>query len=328
MKRLIAAIVTVALLAFIFASVDRDALARNFAQVRPWTFALALAMFVPQVWAMAARWRRLVGVFTPLPMAEAVSLILASQTMNLVLPSKAGDLTKALFLKSSGVLDLKRSVNIVVFEKMLDVAALALIMLAGVVLLLLRGASHLETAAGLTAGAMGLVAVAAVGVIYFVPPDRLPGLRRFLAVLEARPRLERLAQLVRAGHETIALLQSRGARRGLIIAYSFLIWALHLIQIYLFFVCFSPVMTAPTPLAQFLSLVPLAIFIGLVPVSIAGFGTRDAALIAFFPQHAPPVMVGVAMFVNLRYIVPALAGLPFLGRYLAQRRKAGAPGHD
>jgi hypothetical protein len=264
------------------------------------------------------RWRRLVGVFTPLPMGEAVSLILASQTMNLVLPSKAGDLTKALFLKSSGVLDLKRSANIVVFEKMLDVAALALIMLAGVVFLLFHGASHLETVAGLTAGALGLVAVTAVGVIYFVPPDRLPGLQR----------CRRLSELVRTGHETIVLLQSRGARRGLIIAYSFLIWALHLAQIYLFFLSLSPVMTAPTPLAQYLSLVPLAIFIGLLPVSIAGFGTRDAALIAFFPQHAAPVMLAVAMYVNLRYIVPAVAGLPFLGRYIAQRRQVLPPSRD
>ncbi|MCX7718817.1 MAG: flippase-like domain-containing protein [Candidatus Sumerlaeaceae bacterium] len=328
MKRLVAAVVTVALLALIFASVDRAALARNLAQTRPGVFALAIAMFIPQVWAMAARWRRLVGVFTPLPMGEAVSLILASQTMNLVLPSKAGDLTKALFLKSSGTLDLKRSANIVVFEKLLDVAVLALIMLGGVIFLLLRGASRLETAAGLTAGALGLVAVAAVGVIYFVPPDRLPGLQRLLALLDAQPRLQRLAELVRTGHETIALLQSRGARRDLVIAYSFLIWALHLIQIGLFFACFSRVMTAPTPTAQFLSLVPLAIFIGLLPVSIAGFGTRDAALIAFFPQHPAPVMLGVAMYVNLRYIVPAMAGLPFLGRYITQRRAAGPAGRD
>jgi uncharacterized protein (TIRG00374 family) len=328
MKRLVAAIITVVLLGVIFASVDRAALAHNLARTRPGVFALALAMFVPQVWAMAVRWRRLVGVFTPLPMGEAVSLILASQTMNLVLPSKAGDLTKALFLKSSGVLDLKRSANIVVFEKMLDVAALALIMLAGVVFLLFHGASHLETVAGLTAGALGLVAVTAVGVIYFVPPDRLPGLQRLLAALDARPRCRRLSELVRTGHETIVLLQSRGARRGLIIAYSFLIWALHLAQIYLFFLSLSPVMTAPTPLAQYLSLVPLAIFIGLLPVSIAGFGTRDAALIAFFPQHAAPVMLAVAMYVNLRYIVPAVAGLPFLGRYIAQRRQVLPPSRD
>jgi hypothetical protein len=55
----------------------------------------------------------MVSVVTPLALRESVSLILASLTMNLVLPSKMGDLTKAIFLKRTGTLDLKRSANLV-----------------------------------------------------------------------------------------------------------------------------------------------------------------------------------------------------------------------
>ena len=63
------------------------------------------------------------------------------------------------------------------------------------------------------------------------------------------------------------------------------------------------------------AVVPIAIFVGLVPVTIAGMGTRDAALIYLFSAYASDsASITVGLFFSLlRYWVLALAGIPFLG---------------
>ncbi len=58
-----------------------------------------------------------------------------------------------------------------------------------------------------------------------------------------------------------------------------------------------------------------------MPVSLFGIGTRDAAMIYLFgPYHPASTIAGVGFYVTLRYAVPALAGLPFLNRYLGLAR--------
>ena len=321
MKRWLALAATIALLVFLFMRIDRAELLRNLAATQMTWFVLALALFVPQIGIIALRWKRMVDLFTPITWRESIGLILAGNTMNLVLPSKLGDLSKGWFLHRMGALDLKRAMNVVVFEKMLDVAALALFMLAGVALLLVRPTLvAVSPAALVVAGLLGFVAVGGVAVLYFVPLDVLPGMKQGLAWLGTKPRVARVHRLLVASHDVMALLQSRGARRGRIIALSLLIWVFHLLQIY----CFFRSLDAAVGAGQFFSLVPLAIFIGLIPLTIAGFGTRDGALQAFFPQYPPEVMLAVAMYVNLRYILPALAGIPFAMRYMAWSNEARA----
>ncbi len=318
MKRLISFLISAGLLVFLFYKVDRSQLAQYLRATHWGWFSLALFMFIPQTWLYAVQWRRLVGLFAHIITWEAVEQILASNTMNLVLPSKLGDLAKGVFVQRMGRLDLHRAMNVVIFEKMLDVASLAAYMLMGVgALAMQRHIGSIPLPALTVACLLGFAALGCIGVLYFVPPDAIPGLSRLIAWLATKPRLARVEKFFRAAHETIAMLQAHGARRDVLFALSMAKWAAHLIQIYFFFLALG----ARPPLMQFLTLVPLAIFIGLIPLTIAGFGTRDGALIAFFPQFPSSLMLGVAMYVNLRYILPAIAGLPFLNRYLVYARQ-------
>ncbi len=317
-KRLFALAVTLALVGVILASVDRARLWAALRETRPGWFAAALAMFIPQIAVISHRWRRMIGALAPIAPGEATRLVLASQSMNLILPSKMGDLTKAWFLTRSGRLDLGRATQVVVMEKLLDVAALCAWMLLGLGWAAWRGAAlnfgpALYPLAGAGA-ALGLTAVAGVAALYFIPPARLPVFARGLAILARHPRLAKLHRLAASSHEVMALLQSAEARRGRIVALSLLIWALHLIQIYFFFLS----LRAAVPLEAFLAFMPLAIFIGLLPLSIAGIGTRDAAVILLFsPYHPASTLAGAGFYLTLRYLIPAAAGLPFLNRYLA-----------
>jgi uncharacterized protein (TIRG00374 family) len=318
-KRAIAILISIAFIALLLWHVDTRALLANFRATRWPVFILALLLFVPQILTIAWRWKRLVAPFTPLPLTESMRLVLAGATMNLLLPGKLGDLTKGLFLARKGHVSTPLGLGVVVFEKMLDVATLAVFMLTGVALLLASGIASAASQHALSlfslliAAGLGCAAVAAVGVLYFIPLEKLPGYRHLLQGGNgaATGKLQRVLQ---SSHKTMAILRERGSRRGEIIALSFVIWVLHLAQIYLFF---ASVNAAPLP-GDFLCMIPLAIFVGLVPISLAGFGTRDAALVALLPAIAPSAVLAAAFYVNLRYILPAIAGLPFVARYVTR----------
>lgn len=313
-KRIVAVFVSCLLLVLLIWHVDTRALLTNFRQTRWGLFAVAMALFVPQILVIAWRWKRLVTPFTFLPLSESVRLVLAGASMNLLLPGKLGDLSKGWFLAQRGHVSRGVGLGVVAFEKMLDVATLALFMLGGVALLLWRddalGQPALLTLL-LIAGGIGLTAVSMVVLLYFVPLEKIPGFERFTSHNTQAP-VGKITRLLRSTQSAMATLRARGSRRGEIILWSMLIWILHLAQIYLLFACVN---AAPTP-GDFLCMVPLAIFVGLIPISIAGFGTRDAALVALLPALPASAVLAASLYINLRYILPAIAGAPYLARYL------------
>jgi uncharacterized protein (TIRG00374 family) len=321
-KRAVAIFISLLVLFLLYWKVDRHALVQNLLHMNWRWFSLALFMFIPQIIAISWRWKRMAGALTPVSIKQSVTLVLASQTLNLVLPSKMGDLSKGYFLARSGAVDLATGMSVVIFEKMLDVAALAAWMIAGIFMLMITGFSHHAIPMMLPAIAapFGIAALGAVLVIYAVP------LRRFLPFIKwcekrfGQARFFKVHKMVLAGHRTLHLLRAKGGARSEILLMSILIWFLHLVQIWFFFQSLG----AHTTVVAFVSMVPLAIFIGLIPVSLAGFGTRDAAFVALFPQVAAPTMLAAALYVNLRYLIPAVAGIPFLNRAAIQKKAAPA----
>ncbi|MCG8507710.1 MAG: hypothetical protein MI741_00645, partial [Rhodospirillales bacterium] len=71
-----------------------------------------------------------------------------------------------------------------------------------------------------------------------------------------------------------------------------------------------------------LALAPLAILAGLVPFTFAGIGTRDAALIFLFsPFMDAGTGAALGLLCTMRYVLPALGGLPFIGESLSRLKK-------
>lgn len=71
------------------------------------------------------------------------------------------------------------------------------------------------------------------------------------------------------------------------------------------------------PLIESLALSPLAILAGLIPLTFAGIGTRDAALVFLYAAFlSAPEAAALGLLCTARYFLPALAGLPFLNRYV------------
>ena len=105
-----------------------------------------------------------------------------------------------------------------------------------------------------------------------------------------------------------------------IVSTSIFIWFGHLLQIWLFILALN----AWTPFLANLAISPLAILAGLLPLTFAGVGTRDAALILFYqPYFDAQTAAALGLLCTSRYVIPAIAGLPFLGKYLGSLKNPG-----
>ncbi|MDK2972525.1 MAG: glycosyltransferase 2 family protein [Candidatus Sumerlaeota bacterium] len=317
-KRLLSLAISLALLALLILSVDRAALAGVLNGIHPGWFTAAIIFFIPQILAIARRWALIAQPVAPLNWREAGRQVLASNCLNLVLPSKLGDLAKGVFLYRQGRCGLAAGMQIVVFEKLLDLAALSAWMILGWML-----APRMDWWV-LAVLVLGAVLVAVVWAVYFTPgaAGRLAALvpagmrklkpaAKILGLLESAPGVARL-------------VHADGGRRGRIVAWSFTIWLLHLLQI----ACFFRAVHVDANVFEVMARMPIAIFAGLMPLSIAGVGVRDWAIVAIFASAGNPraALVAAGLLVSLRYVVPAIGGLPYIGGYLTMARQAKEAG--
>jgi glycosyltransferase 2 family protein len=276
--------------------------------------AISLGMVVPITLATAWRLQQLMPRSGPdstistrgLSFTEANRLILAASVLNMVLPSKMGDIAKAYFMRDRGQLDGSLALSLVVFEKACDMLSLLLWCTVGLLLFprrdLLFGVMTIAIALGL---AFGLLMLGSIG---FARAGF--GLGRRLLPGKLAGKIDRMAESWEQMHR---YFWSDRRRLLTVTVTSVFIWFLHLLQIWFFIVA----LRASVPLLTSVALSPLAILAGLLPLTFAGVGTRDAALITFYGPYFPAA-TGAALGVlcTSRYVMPAIGGLPFLNRYL------------
>lgn len=226
--------------------------------------AAALAFFVPQTWLSALRWQALVADRVQISTSQSVRMTLASSALNLVLPSKLGDFSKAMMLPQAEPAWRWTFAGRIALEKAADVSALLVW-------------AAICWVYGMFWGLLAAVALCLVGRIPFC-----------------------------------------STRRGFWMQFtglSLLLWWCHLAQIALMIWSVGPAVDWQTMFAR----IPWAIFAGLLPVSLWGIGTRDAALVWCFADIAPAAaMAGVGLLTALRYLIPGLAGIPYLAEFWPQ----------
>jgi glycosyltransferase 2 family protein len=313
-KRLISIGVSLAILVVIYWKIDLAKLAAVFGQCDRLWLAISLGMVVPITLATAWRLQQLmprsgVDLATPargLSFTEANRLILAASVLNMVLPSKMGDIAKAYFMRDRGQLDGSLALSLVVFEKACDMLSLLLWCTVGLLLFprrdLLFGVMTIAIALGLAFGVLMLGSIGFAKTGFGLGRRLLPG--------KMQGKIDRMAESWEQMH---GYFWSDRRRLLTVTLTSVFIWFLHLLQIWFFIVA----LRASVPLLTSLALSPLAILAGLLPLTFAGVGTRDAALIAFYGPYFPAA-TGAALGVlcTSRYVMPAIGGLPFLNRYL------------
>ena len=310
MKRLISITISLIILAVIYTKIDFPGLIQVFKNCDRWWMAISLGMVVPLTLFTAWRLQQLMPTGSRLGFGEANRLILAASVLNMVLPSKMGDIAKAYFMKQRGHLDGTLSLSLVVFEKACDLLSLLLWCVFGLLLYPHKDALFWTMTGGVVFGlviGVFLLASSKFAHLFFLVAKKF-------APKKLRSKLEKLQMSWGEMHEyfwrdKVQLLKITGT--------SVFIWFLHLLQIWFFILALK----AWTPFLANLALSPLAILAGLLPLTFAGVGTRDAALILFYqPYFNAPTAAALGLLCTSRYLLPAIGGLPFLGQYLAAVR--------
>ncbi|MGC9525684.1 MAG: lysylphosphatidylglycerol synthase transmembrane domain-containing protein [Limnospira sp.] len=311
MKRLISIAVSVIILSIIYSKIDLRGLAEIFRNSDRFWMPVSLGLVVPITMFTAWRLQQLVPQGTGFGFGEANRLILAASVLNMVLPSKMGDIAKAYFIRERGYLSGSLSLSLVVFEKSCDLLSLLLWCVFGLLLYPQKDPLFWTMTVGVAVGlAVGLSILGSrqFADIFF----------RFSRKIAPNKISEKLKKLQVSWGEMHDYFWSDKRQLIKIAVTSIFIWFLHLLQIWFFILALK----AWAPFLASLALSPLAILAGLLPLTFAGVGTRDAALVIFYePYFDATVAAALGLLCTARYFLPAIGGLPFLGQYLTAVKK-------
>ena len=324
MKRAITIIAGIVILALIYWQIDFNRILAVLGRLDPLYLVLGLLMFAPLIAAVSYRMQIMLPGEARMPFGDSMGLILAAQVLNMVLPSKMGDIAKLFFIEKRGYASRGLAFALVIFERICDVMALLFWGLIGLILLPgrdeLLGGFALVIGVGLVSGGVVLAS---------------PGLARLLFVVLERILPAKFAAKVSKISDAWFQMQSyfweHPLRTGGIVLLSLVTWFFNLSQVWLFALAIGSV-----SLLTNLALAPLANLAGLLPITFAGIGTRDAAIIYFYePYLGTDGGAALGLLTTLRYFVPALLGLPFFMKYLNEMpvemqsaTGAGATGDD
>ncbi|MBE9043731.1 flippase-like domain-containing protein [Pleurocapsales cyanobacterium LEGE 10410] len=309
-KRFVSLIVSVAILLYIYAQIELASLIAVFQQSDRLVLILSLAMVIPITTITSWRLQQLVPQRS-LGLLEANRLILGASVLNMVLPSKMGDLAKSYFMSDRSNLSGSLALAISIFEKACDLLSLLLWCVFGLILYPAKDGLFWTMTAGVSLGLiLGLLLLSSrqFAEMFF-------GLTIKFAPKSLRNKLQRMQAAWREMHD---YFWSDKQQLILISCTSIFIWFLHLLQIWLFILA----LTAVVPFIVSLALSPLSILAGLLPLTFAGIGTRDAAIIYFYQDYfSEATGAALGLLCTSRYFIPALIGLPFLGQMLGAVKK-------
>ncbi len=296
-RKLITVAISLLILAAIYYKIDIHRLAAVFANAEPRYLFVSLAMVVPLTLLTAWRLEILAPPAANIGFIEANRLILVASTLNMILPSKMGDIAKAYFMKNENARG-ALTFSLVIFEKAADMLSLLFWCALGLLFYPRKDALFYALAFAIIAGLISGIALLA---------------SRHLADVVFK--IDKLKTLQVDWKEMQTFFWSDRQRVLVVSAMSIFIWFVHLLQIWLFILA----LRGSAPFIVSIALAPLALLAGLLPLTFAGIGTRDAALIFLFqPYFAAPIAAALGLLCTARYIIPGVAGLPLLHRYLAR----------
>ena len=306
-KRFISLIISVAILLYIYTQIDFSSLLQVLQNCDRILMIVSLAMVIPITLFTAWRLQQLVPKGTRLGFIEANRLILGASVLNLVLPSKMGDIAKAYFMCDRHNLSGTLALVISIFEKACDLLSLLLWCVFGLILYPAKDSLFWTMTAGIVGGlSLGLLLL---GSSQFA--DLFFNIFTKITPKSISKKLQKMQNSWQEMHRYFW----RDKQQLLVITItSIFIWFLHLLQIWLFIIALE----ASVPFIASLALSPLSILAGLLPLTFAGIGTRDAALIYFYQDYFNEATgAALGLMCTSRYFIPAIIGLPFLGQMLA-----------
>ncbi|MEM8673945.1 MAG: lysylphosphatidylglycerol synthase transmembrane domain-containing protein [Cyanobacteria bacterium P01_G01_bin.67] len=310
LKRFISIVISVAILLYIYSQIDFANLVQVLQNCDRLMLIISLAMVIPITAITSWRLQQLVPQRS-LNFLEANRLILGASVLNMVLPSKMGDIAKAYFMSERSKLSGSLALAISIFEKACDLLSLLLWCVFGLILYPAKDVLFWIMTLGVAGGlVLGLILLCS---------EQFADLF-FTVAIKFTPKSvgKKLEKMQTSWGEMHDYFWGNKQQLWLITSTSVFIWFLHLLQIWLFILALKAVV----PFLASLALSPLSILAGLLPLTFAGIGTRDAAIIYFYQDYFNEATgAALGLLCTSRYFIPALIGLPFLGQMLGAVKK-------
>ena len=311
LKRFISLAISVAILLIIYSKIDTNKLIEVLRNCDPIWMIISLGMVIPLVIFTSWRLQQLMPKRTSLGFIESNRLILGSSVLNMVLPSKMGDIAKAYFMRERNGVSGSLSLAIVIFEKACDMLSLLLWCALGLLLYPAKDGLFWTMTTGVWGGLF-------LGLLMLGSRQFADFFFNLSTKIAPKKIAEKLKKMQLSWGEMHGYFWGDKKQLLLITVTSIFIWFLHLLQIWLFIVALK----ASAPFLISLALSPLSILAGLLPLTFAGVGTRDAALIYFYqPYFNEATGAALGWLCTSRYFLPAIIGLPFLGQMMAAAKK-------
>jgi glycosyltransferase 2 family protein len=249
--------------------------------------ALAAVLLGASAWPQAARWRLIADTLrVRLDRSLALRATFISFFLLAVTPSTlAADGARAMALRGSGS-DWTGSIHSVLIDRLLGLATLLLVALAGIPLLL----AEAQPLRNIIGWPLAVVVIAAASGIALVA-RRLPrSWLRFRSVRE----WARLARTLRT------VLSDRRFLFGASLC-SLFIMALSMTAFWLI----AAAAGARADLATVLGIFPMVLLASVLPISVGGWGSRELGLVALYPHFGtePPVAMAVSVAFGLATLI-------------------------
>jgi glycosyltransferase 2 family protein len=251
-------------------------------------FAVAVVLVIVDRGLMAYRWIALLYTLDPVqrpPLASILRVFFVSTFLGSFLPSVGGDAVRAYSIARLHIRG-GDAVASVFMDRMLGVAALFLMALAGLTL-----------AAQLARNWVIVASLAVAGGVCAMTLLLVFGSRKAFAppwVLLMLSRLPAAAQ--HAGHRLLESIQRYAAYHAVlatVLACSVAVQAIRIFQAYYL----GRSLQIETPLGTYFAVVPLILLVMLLPVTVSGLGTGQAAFVWFFGQFGVPAPAAFALSV-------------------------------
>ncbi len=258
--------------------------------------ALSAELFIgPYKWGRVVR-----ALGVDMTFADAVLIRLGSQPLRLVMPLKTGEGVVVGHLVRVRGMDVATATSTVLFEKVVNLWA--------TVVLLSVGLALTEAAGGGWVGSAGLAWLLVALVV------AAPGLRGPWRWLAAKVRTGgRVGAFLGRLLDAFVALPTRELWVQAPLALAFT--SLEVVNSW----WLLTVLGVEAPFSLVLLVIPLSYFLNNLPVTVAGIGMREALFVVAFAELATPATcfaAGVAVS-TIAYVVPTLAGLLMMRRFLA-----------
>jgi glycosyltransferase 2 family protein len=308
MKRLLSVAVSLLILGFIYSQLDIAQIKEILSQCNISLLTIGILLTIPLLYLQSIRFTWIVTLKDHISASESFKLIGLANTLNFILPSKLGDLSKAYFLHKDHHIKKSLSISMILFEKALDAVGLVTVSLFGLVYFGFSDDYPIFTTTMALLTVLTLYIIRSRNVVHLI----YNFLNKFCPTFifaRLKPLFFNCLQIQKeVTKKDWALLKFT--------CLTFLISMGHFFQLWVMYRSILP----DFPFSIHLALSPITLAAGLLPLAFSGVGTRDAAIVLTFAAYlSEEAAASLGIIATLIMLALALPGLAFIGTYLRNK---------